>query len=180
MKVFIDTEFDKLTQSLLSMALVADNGNALYLVMTEVEKRLFRDAELMPDPTKLEKRIMAPRTLERFENLAWLKDNVLPHLYNVPTSVPVVYCDTKHEAWEHLERFLGTEPAHLVSDWPSDFAFFCNLVTDNDGKRAQLGQLSMEVKFVDAYPTKVPGAIQHNAYWDALALRERLREIEAV
>ncbi len=31
-----------------------------------------------------------------------------------------------------------------------------------------------EMHRVDAYPTMLPGAVQHNAYWDAMALRHKL------
>ena len=36
--------------------------------------------------------------------------------------------------------------------------------------------LSFEVHRVDAYPTALPGAVQHNAWWDAMALRHLLTQ----
>jgi hypothetical protein len=34
--------------------------------------------------------------------------------------------------------------------------------------------IKFEMHRVDAYPTTLPGAVQHNAYWDAMALRHKL------
>jgi hypothetical protein len=34
--------------------------------------------------------------------------------------------------------------------------------------------LTMEVIRVDAWPNEIPNAIQHNAYWDAFALKHML------
>lgn len=33
--------------------------------------------------------------------------------------------------------------------------------------------MTLEVNNVDAYPTELEGAVQHNAWWDAMALRHR-------
>lgn len=35
--------------------------------------------------------------------------------------------------------------------------------------------MTFEVHNVDCYPTTLPGAVQHNAWRDAMALREKLR-----
>lgn len=36
--------------------------------------------------------------------------------------------------------------------------------------------LTFEVIRVDAYPTTLEGAVQHNAWWDAMALRHLLMD----
>ena len=40
-------------------------------------------------------------------------------------------------------------------------------------------RMTFEIVRVDAYPTSLEGAVQHNAFWDALALRQRLL-VEAI
>jgi hypothetical protein len=35
------------------------------------------------------------------------------------------------------------------------------------------------LRHLDVYPTTLAGAIQHNAYWDAAALKHWLDEMEA-
>jgi hypothetical protein len=34
------------------------------------------------------------------------------------------------------------------------------------------------LRHIDVYPTSVEGAVQHNALWDALAIRQLLIELE--
>lgn len=45
----------------------------------------------------------------------------------------------------------------------------CLWLTDRD-----MPPLRFEVSNLDAYPTDLPGAVQHNAWWDAMALRHLL------
>lgn len=37
-------------------------------------------------------------------------------------------------------------------------------------------RLTFEVHNVNAYPTTLPNAVQHNAWWDAVALQHALRK----
>lgn len=173
MKCYIDTEFNKYSRELLTMGLVADDGNSLYLIMAPAIERLQKDM----DSVNLTDVPKNARPSEYLHHLGWLSQNVIPHILALPEGANAYVCHNQYMAWQALERFLGQEPAHLVADWPSDFEYFCRLITDTDGKRADLGQISMEVKFVDAYPSNLEGAIQHNALWDAHALRKRLQEL---
>jgi hypothetical protein len=42
------------------------------------------------------------------------------------------------------------------------------------GMMINIPRLSFEMFREDAYPTTLEGAVQHNAWWDAMALRELL------
>lgn len=173
MHCYIDTEFNKYRRDLLTLGLVTDTGNSLYLIMQGALER----AQAESYNSGLIKAPEGVRDSDYLQNLAWLRWNVLENVMKLPEGVNAYVCHNRYQAWQALEHFLGQEPAHLISDWPSDFEYFCALITDTDGKRANLGQLSMEVKFVDSYPTVLEGAVQHNAMWDALALRQRLQEL---
>jgi hypothetical protein len=77
-----------------------------------------------------------------------------------------------------LRNFIGncTRPI-IVADSPVDIGRFCAaLSTGDDGGWVSTGyqRMTFEVHNIDCYPTDLPGAVQHNAYWDAMALRHRL------
>lgn len=38
-------------------------------------------------------------------------------------------------------------------------------------------RMTFEVHNVDCYPTTMKGAVQHNAWWDAMALRHTLTQL---
>ena len=75
-----------------------------------------------------------------------------------------------------VEEFLaGDEGPVIVVDWPDDIRYFCETIIVGPGKMIDIPGLTFEVFRVDAYPTDLPGAVQHNALWDARALRHKLR-----
>lgn len=70
----------------------------------------------------------------------------------------------------------GEEITHHV-DSPVDIGRFCQAIsTGDDGGWASTNyeRMTFTVENVDCYPTDLPGAIQHNAWWDAMALRHKL------
>jgi hypothetical protein len=65
----------------------------------------------------------------------------------------------------------------IIADSPVDIWRFCEAIsTGSDGEWAstEFPHMSFEVHNVDCYPTDLPGAVQHNAWWDAMALRHKL------
>ena len=42
------------------------------------------------------------------------------------------------------------------------------------GVMADIDRLRFEIHRVNPYPTDLVGAVEHNAWWDAMALRQRL------
>jgi hypothetical protein len=106
----------------------------------------------------------------------WVIANVLPILKDCPEPPWTL---SRHDAAGAIQLFLnGDDPPVIVSDWPDDLRHFCDLIVFGPGQMIGIPALRMEVARVDAYPTALPGAVQHNAWWDALALRERLDEVE--
>lgn len=62
----------------------------------------------------------------------------------------------------------------VISDWPDDIRYFCELLITGPGQMIALPGVRFEVRRVDAYPTTLEGAVQHNALWDACALQAAL------
>lgn len=139
--------------ALLSLALIREDGASYYGVLTFLSK-----TEPL-DP--------------------WVEQNVIPLIEAVPHSVnihPVV--SGKTAPWTFatgIARLLKADVAPvIISDWPDDIRYFCQEVITGPGTMIDVPSLRFEVVRVDAYPTDLPGAIQHNAWWDAMALRHRL------
>jgi len=84
-----------------------------------------------------------------------------------------------YEVGVHLAAFFSfmrdTSPV-VIADSVVDIGRFCRaLSTGMDGGWESVGYplIRFEVHDVAAYPTTLPGAVQHNAWWDAMALREK-------
>lgn len=141
MKFYLDCEFDGYGGELLSLALVP-------------ERKSLRSLYWVRDP-------MPPITDQ------WVAENVIP-LMDIDTA--------SVGSLAHLARYLedhlkGLSSVHIIADWPDDIAYFCKALLVGPGQRIDTPPLTFEVVRLDAYPTTLPGAVQHNALWDAMALR---------
>lgn len=148
MRYYLDCEFDGFGGSLISLALVREDGRGRYYVFAE-------DA-----------------------SEEWVEQNVIPILWNYPPYVDGQALtkpeDKELAAWD-LATFLRNDlDPIIISDWPADIRYFCGLIEFPRGNMAPIKGLKFELRRVDAYPTTLPGAIQHNAWWDAMALRHLL------
>lgn len=147
MRYYVDCEFDGHNGPLLSIAIIREDGESLHIETTEPAR----------DP--------------------WVVENVMPHMgkhmAGVSLQVPVTMAGRK------LVAFIGTDEAPtIVADSPVDIARFCTAIsTAAGGGYAPFAfpRMSFEVRDVDCYPTALVGAVQHNAWWDAMALRHRLQ-----
>lgn len=144
MKYFLDTEFNGFGGELISLALVREDGESGYWVFGD-----------FGTPA------------------AWVAENVLPIVWSCPHGKPKLW--DKTAAAMDVAWFLRDDPDPvIVTDWPADVRYFCELVEFPMGKMAPIASLKFELHRVDCYPTTLPGAVQHNAWWDAMALRHLL------
>ena len=144
-RFYIDCEFDGHDGPLLSIALVKDNGSGIHIATT---------AEAS-DP--------------------WVLANVVP-LIDQHDCKMAVRC-LPDEVGAVLRTFIDCDNPTIVADSPVDIGLFCRaLSTGPDGQWASTEYPAMrfEVHNVDCYPTKLEGAVQHNAWWDAMALKAKL------
>lgn len=149
MKYYIDCEFDGRGGQLLSMALVSETEKSMYAV---------RDYAAVRDP--------------------WVAANVCPYLFAAPhdrISGPIIYGASPADLSLALQAFFkGDDHPLVVADWPDDIKYLCEALITGPGTMIDVPGMKFSVKRVDAYPTTLPGAIQHNAWWDATALRHLL------
>jgi hypothetical protein len=146
-RFYIDCEFDGHGGPLLSIALVHEGGCSIH-VQTDQRPR---------DP--------------------WVQENVMPIMaaHNAGTEsadVPL------HSVGAILRHWMDdAQHPVFVADSPVDIGRICEVLsTAEAGGWQSCGypRMSFEVHNVDCYPTDLEGAVQHNAWWDAMALRHRL------
>lgn len=149
-RFYIDCEFDGHNGPLLSMALVREDGHSIH-IRADIE----------------------PMDL-------WVRKNVLPIMDQHDASESAtVYHDRVGDV---IRQFIGRcERPVIIADSPVDIGRFCRaLSTGSDGQWASTDYplMQFEVHNVDCYPTELEGAVQHNAWWDAMALRHRLSALQ--
>lgn len=151
MRYFLDCEFDGFGGPLLSIALVREDNESIYIVLEH-------NVEEAKDP--------------------WVLKNVVPILKSIPSPMPgmAYFVNNDRDVAELLGRFLSysAETPMVISDWPDDIKYLCSSLITGPGKMVGVGSVAFQFIRVDAYPTKVKNAVQHNAYWDALALKALL------
>ena len=158
MRYYLDCEFNGLGGELISLALIPESGgHGLYLADQEVERFMA---------------ISRAGGARRIAFDPWVWANVLPKIdegYG-PAWAPL-------DRWPALiEEFLRDDVGTtIITDWPDDIKYFCALIITGPGTMIEVRpSIKFEMHRVDAYPTTLVGAIQHNAYWDAMALRHKL------
>jgi len=147
-RFYIDCEFDGHGGPLLSIAVIHEDGASMYL----------RTDAVALDP--------------------WVIENVVPHIVcpgaPTPSRVPVA-----HHIGGLLRGFIGGAGSPvIIADSPVDIGRFCAAVsTSYEGNWTWVNNplMTFEAHNIDIYPTDLPGAVRHNAWWDAMALREKLR-----
>lgn len=146
-RFYIDCEFDGHGGPLLSIALVREDGRSIHIATT-AEAR---------DP--------------------WVAANVMPLMGRHAATLNWSGV-TPNDVGTVIRQFIGdVERPVIIADSPVDIGRFCTALTTSPTggwASAEYPLMTFEVHNVDCYPTTLPGAVQHNAWWDAMALREKL------
>jgi hypothetical protein len=141
MQYTLDFEFDGYLGKLISMALVREDLVSMYVGFKDTAKGI---SDL------------------------WVTKNVIPILNSGP--FPIRW-RTNTEVQEDLEKFFaGDNNIEIITDWPDDVAYFSKLLLTGPGTMINIPGIRFDVRRIDAYPSRLKGAIQHNALWDAMAL----------
>jgi hypothetical protein len=101
---------------------------------------------------------------------AWVKENVIPVMSIYRAMPDRIKAD---EFGHRIAAFLydDNDPC-IVADWPDDIRYFCQALITGPGEMVNIPGIKFQMLRVDAYPSTLAGAVQHNALWDARALRE--------
>jgi hypothetical protein len=145
LRYYLDTEFNGFGGPLISLALVRQDGPSLYLLYE------------------------SPRPLD-----PWVERNILPKLRAVPAGVDIRQVGQADGARAIGDFLQGDPDPDVIADWPDDIRLFCEALMLGPGSTVLMERLTFEILRVEPYPTDLEGAIEHNAWWDAMALRRRL------
>ena len=147
MLYFLDCEFNGFGGELISLALSGEVGE-LYLARTDSE-------------------------LDALDGHDWIAEHVLPFL-SVPDARPeVMPLDAFGRA---IQAFLAEDPAPvIIADWPEDLMHLMRCLIIAPGQMVRIPDLSLRLMHASAYPTDMEEVVQHNALWDARALRRAVK-----
>lgn len=164
MRYYLDCEFNGMGGELLSLALIPETDEAKPLYLTN---------DMYDEPIK-----------------TWVRENVMTVMYTQAERHGKWSDEAYHSGVVGLQGFgsqiadyLYGDPAPvIIADWITDITYLCQALNsgalywdEKGGVMQALPSLTFKAERVDVYPTTLPGAIQHNAYWDAMALRHKLQ-----
>ena len=148
MRYYLDSESTGFGGGLISLALVREDGESVYWVIGDFDK----DA-------------VTP----------WVAANVIPVLANCIGQTDVL---PHAKLARRIARWLsGDRDPVIIADWPDDIRHFCEAIITGPGSMIKLPSLRFEVRRIRTYPTGLKGAVRHNAWWDAMALRYVLEAV---
>jgi hypothetical protein len=148
-RYFLDTEYNGWGGALLSLALVPDDGEELYLTLAW-------DCALEE----------------------WVERNVVPYLDSVPEYL-VSPRLSRLDAARTLSHYLAGDPQPLiVADWPEDIAQLSMLLLTGPGTMIEVPPLAFRFVELSGFSTAANSKVPHNALHDARALRDHVLTLE--
>ena len=149
MRYFLDTEYNGWSGALLSLALVPDHGEELYVTLA------------WDDPLE-----------------PWVERHVIPYLDTVPESLRSPRL-SRGDAARAISHYLAgdAEPV-IVADWPEDIALFNALLLTGPGTMVEVPALTFKFIELSGFSTAANSKVPHNALHDARALRDHLLSLE--
>jgi hypothetical protein len=149
LRYFLDTEYNGWGGALLSLALVPDDGEELYLTL---------------DWT-------AP--LEK-----WVERHVVPYLNMVPEMLKSPRMSREDAARTVAHYLSGDGDPLIVADWPEDIALFNALLVTGPAAMADIPGLRFQFMRLSGFSTAANSKVPHNALHDARALRDHVLSLE--
>ncbi|MEO7564226.1 MAG: hypothetical protein ABIR63_03830 [Sphingomicrobium sp.] len=148
-RYFLDTEYNGWGGALISLALVPEGGEELYLTLA------------LDDPLE-----------------PWVERHVLPYLDMVPAGL-VSPRLKRIDAALMLSHYLAPDPEPLiVADWPEDIAQIAMLLITGNGEMVACPRLRFEMLRLPGFSTAATSKVAHNALHDARALRDHVLGLE--
>jgi hypothetical protein len=149
MRYFLDTEYNGIGGALLSLALVPDDGDDLYVTLKTASPLL-----------------------------EWVERHVVPYLDSVPEQLSCPRLAQK-DAAEAIERYLRHDEEPVIfADWPEDIAHFCNLMITGPGDMIDVRNVTFRLVPMSNFSTAANSKVPHNALHDARALRDHVIGME--
>jgi len=149
LRYFLDTEYNGWGGTLLSLALVPEHGEELYLTL---------DWDVTLEP--------------------WVERNVIPYLDMVPDPLVSPRMSRADAARTVAHYFAGDPDPVVIADWPEDIALFSALLVTGPGVMAEVPGLKFQFIPLSGFSTAANSKVPHNALHDARALRDHVLSLE--
>jgi hypothetical protein len=149
LRYFLDTEYNGWGGALLSLALVPDHGEDLYLTLDW------------------------DGVLEE-----WVDRNVVPYLDMVEPQLISARLNRTDAARAVAHYLAGDNDPLIVADWPEDVALFNALLVTGPGVMAEVPEITFRVVQLPGFSTAANSKVPHNALHDARALRDHILGME--
>jgi hypothetical protein len=149
LRYFLDTEYNGWGGALLSLALVPDDSEELYLTIEH-------DAAFEP----------------------WVARNVVPYLDMVPDSLLLPRMSRDDAARTIAHYLAGDADPLIIADWPEDIAQLSMLLVTGPGAMTDVPALRFEFRALCGFSTAANSKVPHNALHDARALRDYILSLE--
>jgi hypothetical protein len=149
MRYFLDTEYNGWGGALLSLALVPDDGEELYLTLDW-------DGPLEE----------------------WVERNVVPYLDMVADSLVSPRMSRADGARLIAHYLAGDSEPLIIADWPEDIAQFNMLLLNGPGTMVEVPPLTFKLVELSGFSTAANSKVPHNALHDARALRDHILSLE--
>lgn len=138
MRVWLDTEFNGFEGDLISIGLIAEDGQFLYAVRNAI-------LGMVIDP--------------------WVKEHVIPFLYKAPHEDYVAVWEHDDGIRYRLENFLARyDNVEIIVDWPEDIHHLCKLMITGAGTMINTSNITFVLDRMLDGVSEVP----HNAIFDAI------------
>jgi hypothetical protein len=149
LRYFLDTEYNGWGGALLSLALVPEQGEELYL------------------------------TLDWGGSLEeWVERNVVPYLDTVPHNLVSSRMSRTDAARTVAHYLAGDSEPLIIADWPEDIALFNALLATGPGVMAEVPEITFRLVQLPGFSTAANSKVPHNALHDARALRDHILSLE--
>ena len=165
MRYFLDTEYNGWGGALLSLALVPDDGEELYLTLDWAGAGGPKGGGDRNPP-------------DQTQNDPWVERNVIPYLDTVPE--PLVSPRLgRPDAARTIAHYLAGDPdPTIVADWPEDIAQMSMLLLTGPGTMVEVPPLTFRFVALSGVSTAANSKVPHNALPDARALRDHVVGLE--
>lgn len=161
MQYYVDFEFTRFEGEIISVGIVSETGDELYLALSD--------------------EILEQERIERMID-PWVVKNVIP-IIDANGAVAERFKRRRDikEVWPvRINQFLlecqggKKDHAEFITDWWEDAKLMAGLMITGPGTCIDVPMGTFRVIRTDTYPTTLEGAVQHNALWDARVLRHGL------
>lgn len=141
-RIFADTEFNGFNGELISIGLISETGASFYAIVED-----WNEMELDP----------------------WVEKHVVPVLDRHQRYTRML---SKDRLRERLCEFLrGFDDVTVVTDWPVDVQYICDLLITGPGTMVDIPGIKFEVIRINPYDDpEMPQDKRHNALADAVTL----------